>query len=203
MIAVQVLHEVCACYLIFTLTATSLAKLRRWRSSSLSMMREQVIPVRAAVAVTVAAALTELTLSTLLTIEADTLLTGLATGLLLLVFGFYRLAVAARTKSLMCACAGSPQYSPATVRAVTATIVSFLFMIGVTFCWTFTGNHGTTTALRSAGIVAWLAPFIILLIGLFGHSRGPANGSQEPLGALIGQDSIDTVTAAAAGPRTN
>jgi hypothetical protein len=198
--AVQILHQGCACYLIFTLTATSLAKLRRWRSSSLSMMREQVIPIRAAVGVTIAAALLELALSTLLMLEETPLLTGLATSILFLAFGFYRLAVAARTKSLMCACAGSPQYGPATPRAVTATVVSFLFMIGVACCWTFTETHGTT-ALRSVGVVAWFAPFVVLFIGLFGRSRGPATGNQETLGALMGQDSIETATAA--GPRTN
>lgn len=194
MIATQVLHELCACYLIFTLAATSLAKLRRWRSSSLSVMREQIIPVPAAIAVTIAVALLELVLSTLMMLEAYPLLTGLVTCSLFLVFGCYRLAVAARTRSLMCACAGSPQYSPATLQAVMATIAGSLFMIGVACYWTLAGNHGEMNAFSSAGVVAWVAPFAALLGGLFGRMRSLATGSQEALRTLVGPEPADQET---------
>jgi hypothetical protein len=192
--ATQVLRELCACYLIFTLAATSLAKLRRWRSSSLSVMREQVIPLPAAIAVTIAAALLELALSTLIMLDAYPVPTGLATCSLFLVFGCYRLAVAARTRSLMCACAGSPQYSPATFRAVMATIVSFLFMIGVACYWTFVGNRETMSALSDVRVVAWIIPFATLCVGLFGQSRGLAVGSREPLRSFLGQKTLEQET---------
>jgi hypothetical protein len=191
-VATQVLHELCACYLILTLTATSLAKLRRWRSSSLSVMREQVIPLRAAVVVTIAVALLELTLSTLLVLEIHPLLTGCITVSLFFAFGCYRLAVAARTRSLMCACAGSPQYSPATFHAVMATVVSFLFMISVACCWTFVGSNGKLNTFSIAGIVAWVVPFAILFVSLFGRQRRSASDEESRRVLSLAGDSSES-----------
>jgi uncharacterized membrane protein len=107
----KTLHVLAACYLILTLSATSLAKLRRWRTTSIALIRESVVPAVLAPGVIIGVVLLELTLSTLLLLAVEPVVTGWAAISLLAVFGLYRLAVATRTKFPMCACAGKHEIS--------------------------------------------------------------------------------------------
>jgi hypothetical protein len=80
------------CYLTLTFTAAALAKLRTWRGSALSVIRERVLPARLAVPTVVTVALTELTLSTLVMLGEARAATGFAIVGLFACFGGYRLA---------------------------------------------------------------------------------------------------------------
>ena len=159
------LHGLAACYLIVTLTATSLAKLRRWRASSLAMIREQVIPAAIAPLVVIGTSLVELALATLLMLGVKPLLVSCAIAVTFGLFGIYRLLVAARTKSLTCACAGSPRYSPATPRAVAATVVTTLFQVGVAVAVMVTASQSDAGVVKLAAAVAWLAPLAAIVAG--------------------------------------
>ena len=91
MSAVEILRTLIASYLIATLGATALAKLRNRRVSSVGMQRERVIPARAAPAVIVTVAFAELSLATLLMLGAAPVATGIATAALFVLFAGYRL----------------------------------------------------------------------------------------------------------------
>lgn len=159
------LHTLAACYLILTLSATSLAKLRRWRTTSIALIRESVVPAVLAPGVIIGVALLELTLSTLLLLEVEPVVTGWAASSLLAVFGLYRLAVAAKTKFLMCACAGKHEISPVSPQAIAAIVITTALQACLAYGWMRTASRGSTGAFEAAELVAWLAPFATLLAG--------------------------------------
>lgn len=162
---------VAACYLIFTLTATSLAKLQRWRGSSLALIREQVIPIRVAPGVIIGVALIELVLSTLIMLRVFPVAVGIAAAILFTLFGSYRFVAAVRTRSLMCPCTGIAEYYPATPQSIAAAVITCLFQIGLAITWATAGNRGGAGAFQVAKVVAWGVPFIVLLVCSFLRSR--------------------------------
>lgn len=159
------LHALAACYLILTLSATSLAKLRRWRATSVALIRESVVPAVLAPSFIIGVALVELTLSTLLLLEVEPVVTGWAAISLLAVFGLYRLAVATRTKFLMCACAGKHEISPVSPQVIAAIVITTALQACLAYGWMRTASRGGTGAFEAAELVAWLAPFAALLAG--------------------------------------
>lgn len=115
-----------AAYLIATLAATGLAKLKNWRSSSVNVMREGVIAPSAAGTVVIVLAAVELLLATLLMLGVQSAVTGFAGTGLFLAFCGYQLLVAARTNSLRCSCAGTSRTDPASLPAVTGATFACL-----------------------------------------------------------------------------
>lgn len=62
----EIFRTLIAAYLIATLSATALAKIRNYRVASIGIQRERIIPAKAALALTFSLAITEFTLATLL-----------------------------------------------------------------------------------------------------------------------------------------
>jgi hypothetical protein len=165
MIGAQVVWQFATIYLIVTLAATSLAKLYKWRTASLALLRETIVPVRLAPIVIAGVALVELSLSTLIMLGAERVPVGLATASIFLLFGVYRIVVLARTKSLICTCAGVAEFNPATPPAVIATILTCLLQAGVAWTWMLLGSRYGTGDVELGEVAAWLAPFMALFIG--------------------------------------
>ncbi len=160
------LQELAASYLIITLTATSLAKLRRWRSASIAVAREAVIPVSIAPFAVVGVALAELTLSTLMMLAVRPLLVGCAATILFVLFGGYRLIVTRRTGLVTCSCAGASQSSALTGGAIAAVLLTSASQAAIACWWMFGAKQHGLNSLQLVGIVAWLAPFAGLYVGI-------------------------------------
>lgn len=159
---VEALRQLAACYLIVTLVATSLAKLRRWRASSIALAREAVFPASIAPHVIIGVALAEFALATLLMLRAAPVETGCATAVLFVLFGGYRLVAVTRSKSLGCPCAGVARIGRATPQGVAAAAAASVFQAGMACAWAF---GGSADGLDLVGVIAWLAPFAVLLTG--------------------------------------
>lgn len=176
----EILSAAAEFYLVFTLVATSLAKLRRWRGSSLALVRERVIPAGLAPVVIIGAAVGELALATLMTLGFEAFKVGCVTAATFALFGAYRLTVAAKTKSLECPCAGTTEYSPATPQAIAALIVTCLFQIGMAALWALNASQGRAGEAILAGATAWILPFGVLLIGGIAWPRVHDRGQPRP-----------------------
>jgi hypothetical protein len=181
----DLLLEADAAYLILTLTATSLAKLRMWRAVSLSLTRQQVIPARLSVLVTLGTVFTELALSTLLALRVAPAVTGFLTAGVLVVFGVYRLASAARTRSLMCVCAGFERANPMTPQNVGSLVLSCLTQVALACLWALGPRQPGSAALLAVSIAVWCLPFAALVRGVVasGYRRRDAPAlAKEPGG---------------------
>lgn len=172
-----ILGEVVGCYIIVTLVATSLAKLRTWRSTSVALVREAVIPAAFTPTVVIGIAITEFALATALVIGLRPV--GYAVASLFIVFGGYRLAVLAKTKSLICGCAGVTQINQATPAAITATCATSLIQACFGCLWALA--PGSVGDFRLAAMAAWSAPFIILARGYLVQRRGRSPAAIRPL----------------------
>lgn len=161
------LGDVGGCYIIVTLVATSLAKLRTWRSTSVALAREAVIPAAFTPVVVTGIAITELALATALTIGLRPV--GYAVASLFIMFGGYRLAVLAKTKSLICGCAGVTQINPPTPAAIAAICTTSLIQACLGCLWALA--PGSIGDFRLAAMAAWGAPFIILARGYLVQRR--------------------------------
>ena len=160
-----VVREFIAFYLVVTLAATALAKLRRWKESSLTLSRQTFVSVTLAPVVITAVALSELLLSALLATGVKPVVTGSATAALLAAFGGYRLSIAVRNKSLMCACAGSPEFAVATSPAIAALIFTSFFEVSSAVAWTVLSVRYQERNVDILGISALLIPFVFLIYG--------------------------------------
>ena len=159
-----------AAYLIATLSATALAKLKNWRVSSVGVLRERVIPSRAATTVTIAVATVEFLLATLFMLGIESTVTGFAATGLFLVFCGYQLLVAARTNSLMCSCAGTTRSDPASPPAVAGTVLACLVQAAFACTLAVVGGH-PDGILHFITITAWAAPIVVFLAGLLRRSE--------------------------------
>jgi hypothetical protein len=85
--------------------------------------------------------------------------------MLFVVFGAYRLAVAVRTKSLMCSCAGYAKHNPATPQALAGVMFTSILQAAIASMVTLpaTGYNARNAAL--ARFIVWGLPFVILIIG--------------------------------------
>jgi ABC-type sugar transport system permease subunit len=164
MLATGVLREACACYIVFTLMVTGLAKLRGLQASAVTVARQRIVPLRLASLTVVVGAITELLLATLLSLDVKPAVVGSAIAGLFFLFGCYRVLAAAKTKSLTCACAGKPEYSPATPRAVIGTITSSLLQVFIACLWTLLSRNPFAgfAGFQVAGMIAWACPLAIL-----------------------------------------
>jgi hypothetical protein len=172
-----ILGEVGGCYIIITLVATSLAKLRTWRSTSVALVREAVIPVAFTPTVVIGIAITELALATAIMVGLRP--AGYAAASLFIIFGGYRLAVLARTKSLICGCAGVTQIKPAIPAAIAAACVTFLVQACLGCLWALA--PGSVGDFKLAAVAAWGAPFIILARGYLVQHRKRTPAAVRPL----------------------
>ena len=105
--------------------------LRVRRATSIAVAREAVIPTVVAPAVVIGISVIEILLATALMRGAARPATGIAAAALFAAFGTYCLAVAARTKSLTCACSGRINVSAATPRAVAAAATTSVIQVGL------------------------------------------------------------------------
>jgi hypothetical protein len=162
---VELIRTLVASYLIATLSATSLAKLKNWRTVSVGVLREMVIPRRAASATIVTVAAVEFLLATLLMLGVQPAVTGFVAAALFLTFGGYRVAVAVRTKSLICTCAGITQSDPASPPAVAGVGFACHLQAGLACTLALLGGRPGGNLLALLTVAAWIAPFITLLTG--------------------------------------
>ena len=165
-----IFREVALCYVVLTLAATSLAKLRSWRASSLVVIRAQVVPATVAPFTVIGVSLVKLALATCLMLGVEPVLAGRTAAALFLIFGGYRVAVAARTSYLICACAGAARYEPLALRTLAATILTSLVQAGLSLASIGAITQRGTDRLDVAALTAWLVPFIVLLAGKLLHS---------------------------------
>jgi methylamine utilization protein MauE len=167
---VILLRDVAACYLIVTLAATGLAKLRRWRTASVVLVRDAVIPPAIVPGVVIAISLSEMVLSVFLTAGVELFLTEVAVAALLTTFGVYRMVAAANSKALACGCSGAIRSVRRTAQTVSATALGSAWQVAIALVLFATGTQhgGQWSAL--ARISALLVPFMALIIG---YTRGP------------------------------
>ena len=165
------LRDVAACYLIVTLAATGLAKLHRWRTASVVLVRDAVIPAAIVPGVIIAVALSELVFAVFLAADIELFFTEVAVAVLLTIFGVYRMVAAANSKVLACGCSGAIRSVRRTARTVSATALGASWQVATALVLVATGTQhgGQWSAL--ARMSALLVPFIALLIG---HTRGLA-----------------------------
>lgn len=190
MLTESVLFGAVGCYLTLTFTAAALAKLRTWRGSTLTVIRERVFPARLGLAVVVTISLVELSLATLVMLGLARVVTGYAVAGVSAGFGGYRLAVAARTRSLTCACVGPVRYGPATPQAISAVIVTSAFQIGAGYAWALSGDHPESYGVKLACVLAWAVPFAALSVGIFSHKL--ARGART-VGEITSSASLEPV----------
>jgi hypothetical protein len=182
------LRDVAACYLIVTLAATGLAKLRGWRTASVVLVRDAIIPPAIVPGVIIAISLSEMALSVFLAAGVKLFLTEVAVAALLTTFGVYRMVAAANSKALACGCSGAIRSVRRTAQTVSATALGSAWQVAMALVLVATGTQhgGQWSAL--ARISALLVPFIALLIG---YARGPeipsmaeAHGSEYVITAV-------------------
>jgi hypothetical protein len=175
---VEVLRALIAVYLVSTLTATALAKLRNWRGASVSVIRESVIPARVAGAAVIVIAIVELLLAILYMLGVESIVAGLAGMSLFLAFCCYQLLVALRTNSLMCSCAGTSRTDPASLPAVSGTVLACLVQAALACTLAVAGGRlGGNLSLLT--VAAFIAPIIVFLAGLLRRS-GRAKIDERP-----------------------
>lgn len=168
-----------ASYLIVTLGATALAKVKNWRIASVGIQRERVIPAGAASAVIIALAIAEFSLATLLMLGAAPVATGFATAALFVVFAGYRLMVAVKTKSLMCSCAGMLRADPASLPSVAGASLACLILAAFASVLVFLGPPaGYPVGLLA--VAAWAVPLAIFAAGTRRGRRGSGTGNVLP-----------------------
>jgi hypothetical protein len=185
---VILLRDVAACYLIVTLAATGLAKLRRWRTASVVLVRDAVIPPAIVPGVVIAVSLSELVLSVFLAAGVELFLTEVAVAALLTAFSIYRMVAAANSKALACGCSGAIRSVRRTAQTVSATALGSAWQVAMALALIATGTQhgGQWSAL--ARMSALLVPFIALLIGhtrrLAIPSMAEAHGSEQAITAI-------------------
>ncbi len=164
MSAVEILRTLIASYLIATLGATALAKLKNRQVTSVGILRESVIPARVAPAVTVTLAIAEFSLATLLMLGTEPVATGFAAAALFVLFAGYRLTTAVRTKSLMCSCAGTIRTDPASPPAVAGASLACLILAALACMLALLGRPAGYPV-NLLAVVAWTTPLASLIMG--------------------------------------
>lgn len=117
-------------------------------------------------AVVTALVLIELALSTLVALGVARTVTGYAIAGLFAGFGGYRLLVAARTRSMMCACAGPATYGPASPQAIAAAIVTAVLQVAMGCAWAIGGNYSEPHWVNVICAFCWTVPFIVMISGM-------------------------------------
>jgi hypothetical protein len=160
----SIIQAVAVAYIVATLAATGLAKLKNFRVTSAGIGRESVIPTWASKIVAIGTALIELALALLFTLAVQPRLVGLAGTALFLVFGGYQLLVAAKTNSLMCSCSGAERTDPASLPAVAGTVFACLFQAALSLVLALSVVR-PSMIFHGFAIVALSVPVITFFIG--------------------------------------
>jgi len=161
----EIAYELIGLYLVVTLVATSLAKLKNWRMSALGVLWEKVISARLAAATIIVVSVVELSLAAGLTLGRTPFLAGYATAALFLSFGCYRLAVAAKTSFITCTCAGNIRMNQATFPAMIGMVFASVVQAGLAWAWAFLGSAEHESSLHVIAVAAWVAPLVALVRG--------------------------------------
>jgi len=189
---VEFVRTLIAAYLIATLAATGLAKLRNWRASSVSVMRENVIPPHAAGVVVLVVAAVELLLATLLMLGIESTAVGFAVMGLFLAFCGYQLLVAVKTNSLMCSCAGTSRTDPASWPAVAGVTLACLAQAALA-CTLAVGGRPSGN-LDLVTLAAWTAPIVVFLAGLLRRSGRSGIDERIPEGVAPRRYEFEEIT---------
>jgi hypothetical protein len=172
-----IIREVAGCYLVFTLTATSLAKLWSWRTASTGLIAETIVPKFVALPTIIAVSMIELSLATFLAVGVHPVAVGCATAGVVLCFGGYKVAASAKSGNLSCSCAGTSRTAQATRSGVAGEVSASTAQAALACVWAFIPvDNGR--AFQLPLIVALTIPFIVLLARL-GWRRGPAHPTAE------------------------
>lgn len=165
MIASIIAHELIGLYLVATLAATSLAKLKNWRMSALGVRWGKIVPARLAATTIIVVSVAELLLAAALTLGRAALLVGYVTAVLFFSFGCYQLVVAVKTRLLTCTCAGNIRMSQATLSAMIGAVSASVVQAGLAWAWVFLGSaeHGATPHI--VAVSAWIPPLVALFQG--------------------------------------
>jgi hypothetical protein len=190
---VEFARALIAAYLIATLATTALAKLKNWRASSVSVIRESVIPPRAAGVAVVAVAAVELLLATLFMLGIESAVAGFAGMGLFLAFCGYQLLVAVKTNSLMCSCAGTSRTDPASLPAVAGATLACLVQATLACTLAVVGGRPSGN-LDLLTITAWTAPIIVFLAGLLRRSGQPEMDERFHLGLASRRYEFEEIT---------
>jgi hypothetical protein len=176
----ELVRALAASYLTATLSATSLAKLKSWRISSVGILRERVIPQRAAPAVILTVAVAEFVLATFLMLGIEPRETGFTATGLFLAFCGYQMAVAVKTRSLICTCAGTTRTDPASPAAVAGTGLACIIQASLACTLALSGGRpGGNLVLLT--VAAWAIPLITFLAGVWRRSGRPDVDNRFPV----------------------
>lgn len=169
--AVQMLHEFFAFYLVLTLSATGIAKARNWREASIVVASERLIPRRLAATSIAAVTTVELLLATLVATRFMPRVVGAVVATMFLVFGGYKLIAGLKRGILGCACAGSQTVYKATVPGVVATCLASLIQAAVAFVYAFTPPVSGSLLLDTLLLGALALPITMYLCRALGDAR--------------------------------
>jgi hypothetical protein len=181
-IAVAIVDELAGIYLVVTLTATSLAKLRNWRMTALGVRWERIIPRRFAVIVVIGVSVIELSLATALTLHYRPLLVGIAIAALFLAFGCYRLMVAVTTGFATCTCAGKVRTAEASLPAVVGAAAACAAQCSISLLWARLGNVHPASSMRLLTLGAWVPACTAVICGMRRSLASRKRGSPEGVG---------------------
>lgn len=162
--APAIVHTLLAAYLAATLGATALAKLRNWGTSLAGMIRESVVPGPGIKVVLLAVSVSEFSLATLIAFDIESRIAGLAASTLFVLFAGYRLVVAAKTKSMICSCAGKIRNDPGSPPVVLGATLACLLMAACAGALAL-DSRSPGYPLDLISIAAWLAPILGLAVG--------------------------------------
>ncbi len=137
MMPLIILREAVGCYLVLTLTATGLAKAKSWRTASLGITRERVIPRRLALPVALTLCAAEVGLALLVAGQKFEEAAGISAAALFLAFAVYKAAVVIKTGKDSCSCTGTSTMFKATRPSIVASFVSSVIQGAGGLLWAF------------------------------------------------------------------
>jgi len=158
------IREFAGFYLVLTLTATGLAKLRMRRVTINSLRVEGVIPRSLVAPVVVAVSAAEILLAVSIVSRRYPLAFGLATAAVFVAFGGYKMAVVIRTGWTSCSCTGTSIAYKTTRPAVVATILVPLIQAALACLWAFLPQTGSA-AISGVLVLALVVPVLFFLRG--------------------------------------
>ncbi len=160
----EIIRTLISAYLIATLSATAIAKLKNRRPVTVSIQRESVIPVRSAAAFTLILVIVEFSLATLLTFDIAPTATDSAAAAIFILFAGYRVTVAVKTKSMTCSCSGIIQTDPASFPSVGGASFACLILAALACTLMLVGKPAGYPA-NLILVMAWISPSVSLVVG--------------------------------------
>lgn len=162
MLVLLIAREVAALYLVFTLATTGLAKAKSWRSTSIGVSSERVVPRGLAVPLTISLVIVEVLLATLIASRVAPEAVGLAVAGLFVAFGIYKVAVGLRHGMSGCSCAGVKMSYIATPSGVAATVLASVLQatLGCFYAFVPPSAGGLLGTLPALGLILPLVAFV-------------------------------------------